>query len=298
MQMADPDVVHIFLRAVARAPHVADHVARLHGFAQAQPGRIRPVLAQMGIVVIPLGVEAPDADAPSAVLVPAEGLHNAGLHRNHRRSGGRHHVVPQVGPREAVGPGRAEIVVLLVGKPLRNRRKSGQAVLFLSVFQVGARQAAQRRPVRLAVIGEGIQPLCRFLKALRLQLFCEHVHIGAFIPVELAAVFGPQAREKVDPAQVPALPVRFDVECQRLFHGQVGHVEIDPFDERILFRRAGLLPGLRLRREGLLRRHGRHGQQHGRQQNQHGRFLQPVKLAAQISSPAVPSSFLCGAAGK
>lgn len=80
------DVVHILLRAVARMPHIADHIPGGHHAALLKSLRVRIILAKMGIVVIPFAVKTADPDTPSPVLVPTEGFHIAGLHSDHGRA--------------------------------------------------------------------------------------------------------------------------------------------------------------------------------------------------------------------
>ena len=73
----------------------------------------------MGVVVALL-VEAADSQSPAAVLVPAYGLHVAGLHRDDRRAHLAHHVVAQVLALKAVASGHAEVVEVAVGETLGN----------------------------------------------------------------------------------------------------------------------------------------------------------------------------------
>ena len=78
------NIVDVLLRAVSGMSHVADHIPRRHDTALFQSFRVGIILPQMCVVVIPLMVKAADADAPAAVLIPAERLHIAGLDRNDR----------------------------------------------------------------------------------------------------------------------------------------------------------------------------------------------------------------------
>ena len=68
----------------------------------------------MGVVIIPFFIEAADADAPAAVLVPAQGLHGAGFHGDDGSSHLAHHVVAQMAALVAVGAGNAEVVIVAV----------------------------------------------------------------------------------------------------------------------------------------------------------------------------------------
>lgn len=110
----------------------------------------------MGIVVIPLSVLRADPDAPSAVLVPAEGFHRAGLHRHNRRTEGTHHVVAQVPPPESVIPPCTEVVAVRIIVTCSNGRKSLDSIGWLPfpvhIDRIGAHQPAEDGCVRIKVI--------------------------------------------------------------------------------------------------------------------------------------------------
>lgn len=86
VQMRHFNIIHILLRAVAGVPHVADDVSRRDGAALRKSFRVRVILPEMRIVIIPSSVKAADADAPAAVLVPAQCLDSAGLDSYNRHS--------------------------------------------------------------------------------------------------------------------------------------------------------------------------------------------------------------------
>ena len=86
VQMYRLDIIDIFFRAVTGVSHIADHVPRRDHAAFLKSFRIRVILAQVGIIIVSAAVEAADADAPAAVLVPAERLHDAGFDGDNRRA--------------------------------------------------------------------------------------------------------------------------------------------------------------------------------------------------------------------
>lgn len=77
--MNSVDVIGVFLGAVSGMTHVADYVACGDDAAFLKVKGVGKVLAQMGIVIVALAVEAADADTPAAILVPAKGFHVAGF---------------------------------------------------------------------------------------------------------------------------------------------------------------------------------------------------------------------------
>ncbi len=79
MEMDGLNVVDVFLFAVSGVPHVADHIPGSDHAPLFQVKGIGEVLAQVGVIIVPFAVKAADADAPAAVLVPAQGFHIAGL---------------------------------------------------------------------------------------------------------------------------------------------------------------------------------------------------------------------------
>ena len=121
MEMYCLNVVHILRGAVTGVSHVTDHIPGSHHAALLKPLRIRIVLAQMRIVIVPLPVKAADADTPAPVLIPAQSLHITGLHRNDRCADLPHHVVAQMRPRIAIAAGSPKIIVMAVVKPFRDR---------------------------------------------------------------------------------------------------------------------------------------------------------------------------------
>ena len=79
VKMDGLDVVGILFGAVAGVAHVADYIPGGDHAALLQLQSVGKVLPQMGVIVVTLSVKAADSDAPAAVLVPAQGLHVAGL---------------------------------------------------------------------------------------------------------------------------------------------------------------------------------------------------------------------------
>ncbi len=80
------DVIDIFRIAVARMPHITDHIPGRHHTAFLQSLIVRKILAQMGIIVIPFPVKAADADPPSAIPVPSQRFYIAGFDGYDRRT--------------------------------------------------------------------------------------------------------------------------------------------------------------------------------------------------------------------
>ena len=76
MQMRLVDIVHILRGAVAGSAHITNHIPGLHDTPFLQIESVRKAFPQMGVIVIPLFVKAPDTDPPAAVLVPAKSFHN------------------------------------------------------------------------------------------------------------------------------------------------------------------------------------------------------------------------------
>ena len=110
------DIVYILLRAVAGVSHVPYDISRRDSASLRKPLRIRIVLPEMRIVIIPSAVEAADADAPAAVLVPAQRLDSAGLDSRDRCSHESHHVVAEVLSLVAVATADTEVIVMTVIK--------------------------------------------------------------------------------------------------------------------------------------------------------------------------------------
>ncbi len=77
MEVDGIDVIRVFFGAVAGVSHVADDVSGSDHASFFKIKGIREVLAQVGIVIVALAVKAADADAPSAILIPAKGFHIA-----------------------------------------------------------------------------------------------------------------------------------------------------------------------------------------------------------------------------
>ena len=129
MKVRGRDVVGILRGAVSGPAEIPDHISGCHDTALFQIRLIWVILTQMGVIVIPLFIEAPDPDPPSAVLVPSQRFHIPGLHRDHRCSHLTHHVVAQMFSLKPVGTGRAEIIEITVRKIFGDRRERLQAIL-------------------------------------------------------------------------------------------------------------------------------------------------------------------------
>lgn len=93
MEMDGFNVIHIFFGAIARVPHVADHIAGSYNAAFFESKGVWEILAQMGIVIIAFAIEAADANTPAPILVPAKGFHIAGLYCDDGRTNLAHHVM-------------------------------------------------------------------------------------------------------------------------------------------------------------------------------------------------------------
>ncbi len=122
VQVALLNAVHVLLGAVACAAHIADYIPGQHGLAHLQALGKGPVLAQMGVIVVPQAVKAAYTHPPASVLVPAQGLHHPGLHRDDRRAHSGHHVVAQVAAAVAILPADPEVVIIAVRKGFGNGR--------------------------------------------------------------------------------------------------------------------------------------------------------------------------------
>ena len=82
MQVGHVNVVYIFLFAVTRMPHIANHLPRRHHASFLQILTVREILPQMRIVIITLPVKTADSKPPAAILVPADSLHITGFYGN------------------------------------------------------------------------------------------------------------------------------------------------------------------------------------------------------------------------
>ena len=82
MEMGFINIVGVFCGAVAGAAQVTDNVHGLNNGTFLQVGLIRIIFPEVGVIVIPLLVKAPDTQPPAAVLIPADSFHSAGLYGN------------------------------------------------------------------------------------------------------------------------------------------------------------------------------------------------------------------------
>ena len=80
VQMGDIDIAGVFRCAAAGMSHIADDVSGSYGTAFGQSERVRVILTQMGVVIIPFMVKAADSDPPAAVLVPAKRFYGSGFY--------------------------------------------------------------------------------------------------------------------------------------------------------------------------------------------------------------------------
>ena len=117
------DVVHIFLGRVAGATHKADDLPRLNQVSLLQARRKGGVLFQVRIVIIPPAVQGANAIPLAAVLIPAHGLHGAGLYGHNGSAYGAHQLVAQVQPGNALAPADDEMVEVAVAVAGRTGRK-------------------------------------------------------------------------------------------------------------------------------------------------------------------------------
>ena len=121
MKMYHFNIVDILLGAVTGMSHVTDHIPCGDYTTLLKSFRIRIILTKMRIVIIPLTVKTADADTPAAILVPTEGLHNAGFDTDDRRTDLSHHVMSQMRSGISVTSGGSEIIIMAVIKSFCNR---------------------------------------------------------------------------------------------------------------------------------------------------------------------------------
>ena len=112
-------------------PHIAYHIPCCHHAALLQPLRIGVVLPQVSIIIVPLPVEATDADTPAAVLVPPQSSHHTGLHRHNRRTHQPHHVMSQMLPLVTIAPSYSKVIIMCIIKATGQREIALQPILLL-----------------------------------------------------------------------------------------------------------------------------------------------------------------------
>ena len=239
--MDDLDVVHIFLGGIARMSHVPDHIPGGHHAALLKPLSVGIVLAQVGVIIISLLVKASDPDTPAAVLIPAKGLHIAGLHGNHRGSHLSHHVMSQMGPGVAVASRRAEVIGIRIGKGGRNGRKGFKPVFsppyhvplpILLLQEEFSHHPAKNRLIGLFIIGIRGKPF-RFLLQTALAGLkppCRIFQIRQGPASEFSAVPCGGTGEKADPVHVGIAAVGVQIRFVGQLKSLAGNVEIHPSD--------------------------------------------------------------------
>ena len=187
----------------------------------------------MGIIIVALGVEGTDADAPAAIAVPAHGLHHAPFHGYDGGSLTTHQVVAQVFAPEAEGPGHAEIIAVAVAVTRRDGRKGLQAIrphpLSLLFDGVTADQPAQSGGIGfMVVIIVFIEVPQQFLRRF---IFLQ---IRSRLPDRGKAALSPGAAgrqcQRVNPGDMLFLPRCQNILIQSVLHGFVGNVKIHPAD--------------------------------------------------------------------
>lgn len=115
----------------------------------------------MGVVVISLLIEAADADAPAAVLIPAQGFHRAAFDGDYRTSHGGHKVVSQMAAAVAVAAAGSEIVKILVVKAVGDGRKGLEPVgffpgIFAHLFIGNADLIFPQHPLQNRTVGAAV----------------------------------------------------------------------------------------------------------------------------------------------
>ena len=256
MQVHRLDIIHVFPVGVAGSAHKAQQVSRLDNVPLPQVRGKGRVLFQMGIIIVAAAVKGADANSPAPVPVPAHGLHQAALHRHHRRSQSAHQVISQMLAPKAEGTSRSEIVIVTVAIACGNGRKGLQAVggnpLSVLFDGIAAHQTAQNPfvgPVVIVIVAIiASQQFLRGLVPLQIGNRLFHRRQAAFSP-------GAASRQSqaVDPGNVLFLLRRQNVLAQGVFQGFIGHVKIHPAD-------------------GLPRRRNRHGK------NQQNRRKKPPHI--------------------
>ena len=254
------DVIHIFLRRIARMAHVADHVSGGHHASLLQAFRVRIVLAKVGVIIISFLIKASDADPPAAVFIPSEGLHVAGFHGDDRRADLAHHVMSQMRSGVSIASGSSEIIGIAVREGSRNGRKGLQAVfspphhisfLILLLNQELPHHSAKHSLISFLIIIIG-RKLLRFLlqhclsgpKPLR-RIF----QICKGTASELSAVSGGGTGQQADPVNMAVGVIGSHICLAGKGQGFAGNVEIHPFNIILpaFLRLTGFLTSLLLR---------------------------------------------------
>ena len=72
------------------------------------------IFSEMGVVIIAKTVITPDADAPAAVLIPADSFHDAAFDSDNGGAGAYHQVVAEVLAVVSIRTSGTEIVIMCV----------------------------------------------------------------------------------------------------------------------------------------------------------------------------------------
>jgi len=223
MEMDGFDVVGVFHGAVARMPHIADHVSGGYDASLLQVKGVGEVLPQVCVIVIALFVKAADSDPPSPVLVPAKGLHIAGFHGHYGSPDPAHHVMAKMGASVAIAAGRAKIIVIIVFKSLRNRGEGFQSInLFPDLSSVSVvlldlifpHHAAQNGFVGLIIIFIIFHILRQLFQSGRAigKFPGQLVDQGKAVLVKGASAFCPGVGQKLDPVQMHFLAIALHIQ--------------------------------------------------------------------------------------
>ena len=124
MQVRGFKIIGVFGGAVAGPAEISDDIARLYHRPDLEGFIIGEIFAEMGVIIVAFFIKAADSDPPAAVLIPAQRLDRAALHRDDRGADRAHHVVAQVLALKSIGPAVAEIVALAVGVAFGDRGES------------------------------------------------------------------------------------------------------------------------------------------------------------------------------
>ena len=192
---------------------------------------------QMGIIIVTPVVVGADAHPPAAVLVPAQGLHPARLHRHNGGPQGTHQVIAQMLAGKAVASAHPKIIAVAVAVPRRHRGKGLQPILrlphlfpvFLHQYGVVPHQAPQGGGVGFQIIVVVFAQLPQQLlgTAAREKIPVGQLHGRPRHPSPGAA--GSQC-QKGNPAYGHILLLRADVQRQSLIQRLIAHMKIHPLD--------------------------------------------------------------------
>ncbi|GFI64934.1 hypothetical protein IMSAG185_00527 [Lachnospiraceae bacterium] len=233
--MYNLNIIHILRGAVPCVPHVPDHIPRRDNTSLRQPLRIRIVLAQMGVIIIPLAVKTADADTPASILIPAQRFHNTGFHSHNRCAHQSHHVMPKVLPLISITAAHAEIIIMRIIKALCQRKIALQPITFLKTaifvfYPVLTHQTADGSIVGFLIISIIFQILCQLLQIL--FSFGEGLR-GFFHKLQRTFVKGSpcfcrRVGQQIHPTDLMLRAMGFDIPIIGAAQRIVGHGKVHP----------------------------------------------------------------------